>query len=247
MATIRFGGVAADVRGSINGQVYTRSRAGAVVRNRTNPIQPDTPAQAEQRGFLQQAADQYQALQVSELIQWDNTASKSERVNRLGETYIPSGKQVFTESYVNQLRWFTKDAIGADPAGAIATTAAAADANWNLPGISVSNFNITAAAGILTALEFDYTLTGLGGNTGAVVTQATPALPATWRTGSAVTRYMREIQVDDTPTTIDLLASYIARFGAAAVAGQRIWFRAKAANVTTGFTGGWVYDFFTIP
>jgi len=96
MALVRFGNGVSELRGSIAGNVFSRGRAGAIVRNRTTPVNPNTQAQADFRYLFSQTAANYTTLTKSQQEAWTEYAQMlTFWRNRLGEPYTPSGRQVF--------------------------------------------------------------------------------------------------------------------------------------------------------
>lgn len=104
MALIRYGSLVSEIRGSINGATFFRTRSGATVRNRIAPINPNTQLQADIRWAFSQVAKRYATLNSQEKDQWDEYARLiSPPTNRLGEKYSPSGRQVFQYCNMNLL------------------------------------------------------------------------------------------------------------------------------------------------
>jgi hypothetical protein len=95
MALIRFGNGVADIRGSINGTTFSRVRGGAIARNRTVPINPNTPAQIAARLSFQIIVNMWTSLTAAGRAQWNEYAATLLFINRLGETFVPTGRMVF--------------------------------------------------------------------------------------------------------------------------------------------------------
>lgn len=96
MALVRYGNGVSELRGSIAGNVFSRGRSGAIVRNRTTPVNPNTQAQADFRYLFSQTAANYTTLTKSQQEAWTEYAQMlTFWRNRLGEPYTPSGRQVF--------------------------------------------------------------------------------------------------------------------------------------------------------
>lgn len=101
MALILFGGGAADMRGSIAGNTYSRNKAGAYVRNRTKPVNPNTVSQSFNRVRFGAQSSTWTILSPTEQASWNALASGATRLNRLGQPYTPSGRQLYMESANN--------------------------------------------------------------------------------------------------------------------------------------------------
>ena len=86
MALCRFGGGIADMRGSIGGTVFSRTRFGATARNRTTPVDPGTSFQMEVRAIMGQVRDAfYNTLTAAQRTAWTQYANNVSMSNRLGE------------------------------------------------------------------------------------------------------------------------------------------------------------------
>lgn len=96
MALVRYGNGVSEIRGSIAGNVFSRNRAGAIIRNRINPINPQTQAQNDIRYLFSQVANRWTLLTLAQRESWDEFAAKvTYQRNLLGEPYQMSGRQAF--------------------------------------------------------------------------------------------------------------------------------------------------------
>lgn len=94
MALIR-SSLLSDISGSIGGTTYSRARGGAYARNRTVPINPRTALQEANRDLFAATSTFWSSLTSEQLQAWNLTAHAFPLTNRLGETYNPSGRQLF--------------------------------------------------------------------------------------------------------------------------------------------------------
>lgn len=101
MALVLFGNGVADIRGSINGTTFARNKSGAYARNRTTPVNPNTVLQSSNRVRFGQQAAKWTALTNAQQDSWIALAAGATRLNRLGQAYTPSGRQLFLESANN--------------------------------------------------------------------------------------------------------------------------------------------------
>lgn len=97
MATILFGNGVADVRGSINGTVFSRNANGAYARNRTTPINPQTAAQVTQRGRLTSLSSAWRELTDAQRDTWTKATRSYPYTNRLGQTSYYTGPQLYNK------------------------------------------------------------------------------------------------------------------------------------------------------
>lgn len=94
MALIR-SSLLSDISGSIGGTTYSRARGGAYARNRSVPINPKTALQEANRDLFSSISTQWGTLTGPQIDAWNVSAHAYPQLNRLGETYYPSGRQFF--------------------------------------------------------------------------------------------------------------------------------------------------------
>jgi hypothetical protein len=220
MALIKFGGGVAGISGKIGGTVYGRNKAGAYARNWAKPVNPVTLSQAEVRARFQTASAGWSALTKPDRDAWNAAASLIERVNRFGETYIPSGRQYFMEIN-NSVGQAGLAAITAPP---VSTSPPDAPAGLVLTS--------TAAGGVLTVLS----LASTGPNNAGVISLIIEAAPLTVDTKTNVNTQYRQITVEDTGASpYNILAAYTSLFGNIATGGESLRMRVTSLNVETGY------------
>lgn len=95
MALIQFSNLVNDIRGSSGGNVFSRNRSGAYVRNRTTPLNPQTTAQGAARGLFANLAQAWRNLTVEQRAQWSAAVDEYPYLNKLGQTRTYSGQQLF--------------------------------------------------------------------------------------------------------------------------------------------------------
>jgi len=102
MALVRFGNGISEIRGSIAGSTFSRTHAGAVIRNRIKPTNPNTQAQADIRYLFSYIAATFADLSESERKLWREFAEAlTFWKNRLGESYTPTARQVYQYCQTN--------------------------------------------------------------------------------------------------------------------------------------------------
>lgn len=88
-----------QITGSIGGTTYARNRAGYYKRNRTTPINPNTPLQAASRSYMGQAATAWRSLLTqTQRDEWIAYAAATPKLNKLGQTFYWTGAQAFIAS-----------------------------------------------------------------------------------------------------------------------------------------------------
>lgn len=101
MAKVRFGTGIAELRGSVGGSVYSRTHAGAVVRNRIVPVNPNTQAQDDIRSLFAQVAADWTNVDAATKQDWEDFAALVSVSNVFGETYTPTGRQMYQQCNMN--------------------------------------------------------------------------------------------------------------------------------------------------
>lgn len=237
MALVRFGGGVSEMRGSIAGNVFARSRAGSYARNRAVPVNPSTPDQSFVRALLAGATDNFKTLDKTQVDEWNLFAATQTRLNRLGETYTPSGKQLFTEASMNL------QVLGASSSVPDLTKVMA---NPNLPSLDPFELVMNYDAPPAGIQDFDIQNLTSSGGTHLIVQVTQETLP----TISNAKKLFRQLQVSPFASTISLVAAYTAKYPTAAAdptEGNLIHVRARAASDQTGLSSSWVYGVLTIP
>ena len=100
-ALVLFGGGAADIRGSIGGNVFSRNSSGAYIRNRTKPVNPNTTKQNMVRVLFSTVAQHWRNLSEGDRLTWITLAPTFERLNRLGQSIPLTGFQLFQKCNAN--------------------------------------------------------------------------------------------------------------------------------------------------
>lgn len=91
----------ADARGKLNGIVMSRNRAGNYLRNKTTPLNPQTPAQSGVRGAFGALTQRWRTLTQEQRNTWINGASEYPQPDGNGGTYIPSPFNLFMKANQN--------------------------------------------------------------------------------------------------------------------------------------------------
>src|SRR5262245_25927150 len=88
--------ILSQMSGSLYGSVYARNRGGLYARNRTKPVNPNTPEQAAVRAtFAEVAREWVIGLDDDTRAAWNAYAAGTTVINRLGEATHLSGQQMF--------------------------------------------------------------------------------------------------------------------------------------------------------
>ena len=96
MALIKLGGLAQDVRGSLNGTVFSRNRGGAYVRSKVSACQPVSAFSSAARAIFKAVAQYWAAkLTDSQRAAWEAFALLHPYVNVFGDSIQLSGIAMF--------------------------------------------------------------------------------------------------------------------------------------------------------
>jgi hypothetical protein len=216
MGLIKYGIAVADISGKVSGNVFARNRAGSYVRKWAKPTNTPTASQSANRLAFGNVSKDWALLTLVQQAAWTALASTVTRLNRLGEAYTPTGRQIFLES-ANNLR-----VIGDAPL---------TDAPLSLlqPTIDgVPDLEVVQAAGVLD----EFRITGLAAQSGIeYVLEATKAFGNV--KGNFKTDY-RQIKTAASGATIDAKADYIALFGDVVNLGDTISIRLSYIDTVNG-------------
>lgn len=228
MALIKLGMLASDVRGSIGGTTFARNRSGAYARNRTKPVNPATPLQTQSRARFGNQANGWSGLSGEDQSTWEGLAVTTTLLNRLGESYTPTGRQLYLQCNNNLQQ------IGTGPIATAPVDASPPDLN---PEYKI---NVLVDTGVLDSMLGD----GFGdvADVEYIVESVAPSA-GNKQNMSNVYRYIGHYTFDGFS---DLVGDYTAKYGPTAAADQVIFFRVRAINVTTGLVSAAVIYVATI-
>lgn len=105
MATLEFGPLITNARGSIKGTTFSRVISGATARGRPRPPKPNSASQRLQQTSLQLAASLWRTISSAQRGDWTGYASSVTLFNRLGQAFNPTGQQMFVRNLVHQLNY----------------------------------------------------------------------------------------------------------------------------------------------
>lgn len=218
MALILFGGGIADARGSVAGNTYSRNKAGAYLRNRTKPINPNTVLQSANRVRFGMQAAGWTGLSNEKQNGWDALAAGATRLNKLGQVYTPGGRQLYLESSNNM------SLLGLAPL-------ATAPINADIPsGTSATTLIPTSTSGSWDKIEIlgDSVVSGM-----SVIVRATPPNPGPKTNFSNM---YRNVFTGVTAVSYNITAGYEAVYGLDAGAiGSSMSILISLIDTATGF------------
>lgn len=101
MAKIKFGMMMTDARGKLGGQVFSKNRAGAYIRTKVSPSNPQTSYQTKVRSNLAMLSSGWNALTASQISQWNSAVDAWQSTDVFGDIKKPTGKNLFVKLNLN--------------------------------------------------------------------------------------------------------------------------------------------------
>lgn len=95
MAKIKFGMMMTDARGKLGGQVFSKNRAGAYIRTKVTPSNPQTQAQMQSRSLLGTLSVGWNALTDEQRASWNGAVDSWAKTDVFGDIKKPSGKNLY--------------------------------------------------------------------------------------------------------------------------------------------------------
>lgn len=207
MSLIKTGGGVAAISGKTGGTVYGRNKAGAYSRNWAKPVNPGTSRLTDVRSNFAAASAAYATLTLLQINAWAAYASLLTRTNRQGDSYTPSGRQMFMECYNNM------STVGQAPLTSPSSIT-------NVPamtGIGAITLSVTAGAiNVYSILDATYSIPS--GGDGYVIVEAAPFHKVSVRN---VNTGFRQVFIANGPDyPFNIKAGVQAVFGSALQVGQ---------------------------
>lgn len=207
----------ASISGSINGKTYSRTRAGNVIKSRSNPVNPNTSFQSAVRAQFAALSATWRGLTDGQRKSWDAAGETFPAINAIGESYTPSGFQLYMN--LNGNLQAVDAAIISVPPSAAAFVAS-----------SIDTFQVVNTAGVTTEASIDLS-TPVGADNKMLV-ELTGSLSAGVNspgTGAFRKTFVSALNAD----AIDVFAEYVVRFGSASV-GSKVFVKIFNVNTVTG-------------
>ena len=98
---LKFGAIVTDGRGKIGGHVASKNRAGAYLRTKVTPSNPNTVAQAQARGILASLSQGWGQLTDSQRQGWNDAVKEWGTTDIFGDIKKPSGINLFVKLNAN--------------------------------------------------------------------------------------------------------------------------------------------------
>jgi len=101
MAIIKTGSVVGQISGRVGGNVFSRNRGGAYVRNGSIPTRSTTPYAEAAKQRLADWSKAWALLTNVQQLGWKNWAVQNPVINRLGDAITLSGHQAYVQLNIN--------------------------------------------------------------------------------------------------------------------------------------------------
>lgn len=98
---LKFGAIVTDGRGKIGGHVASKNRAGAYLRTKVTPSNPNTVAQMQARSILASLSQRWQTLSESQRSGWNDAVKEWGTTDIFGDIKNPSGINLFVKLNAN--------------------------------------------------------------------------------------------------------------------------------------------------
>lgn len=218
MAKIKLSAIVSEMRGKLNGSVFSKNRGGAYLRTKVTPVNPQSLAQGLVRNTLTNLSQAWRGLTEAERTAWNTAVSNFTGTDIFGDIKTPSGINLYTKLNLNLAN------IGVSP---ISTPPSPTSVGYVDTLLLVAD----ASTGTIAAT---FTSVGLvAGQT--VVVEATPNLSPGKNFVKSEYRVIGTFAGGATsPQAVG--ADYVTKFGAM-TAGQKLFVRLKCVDDTTGIAG----------
>lgn len=206
MAKIKFGMMMTDARGKLGGQVFSKNNAGAYIRTKVTPTNPQSIAQATARALFGAISQAWSTLTASARAGWNNAVADWAKTDVFGDLKNPTGKNLF-QRLNNQAQSAGLPAVLAVPA------------KLEMPSDVVSAVEIAVGAGTITTTDANADATT------QIMLFATPVLTAGTK---FVKNRLRNILnfAGNANVPADNYTAYVAKYGAP-TAGDNVYVAVK--------------------
>ncbi len=226
MALIKLGGLAQDVRGSLNGTTFSRNKGGAYVRSKVSPVQPVSAYSSAARAIFAALSQRWSTVLTSSQRQaWVNFAATHTFVNVFGDAITLNGIAMFMS--VNRAVGQVGGAYIDDP-----------PVTFTVPSVVSSAIAGTITAGVLSALTNATVLSDTLPTGATLYIFATPPLPAGRTPQHSDFRLINPPDNVAIDITDPLLVPYNDRFNTPGLTVDSVvWFRVAVLDPATGAIG----------
>jgi hypothetical protein len=101
MARVKFSALISEMRGKLNGSVFTKNRYGNSLRNKVTPVNRRTSFQATIKTLFTSFNQKWRSLTADQQKAWNAAVEDFKKTNIFGDSYKPSGINLFSELNTN--------------------------------------------------------------------------------------------------------------------------------------------------
>lgn len=226
MALIKLGGLAQDVRGSLNGTTFSRNKGGAYVRTKVSPVQPVSEFSSRARAIFADLSQRWSTtLTQPQRGAWIAFAATHTFVNVFGDAITLSGIAMY-QAVNRQLGQIGKPYLDSPPD------------TFATPSVISATISGTVVAGVLATLINTTVLSGASPASFTLYVFATPPLPPGVTPQQSDFRLINRATYSQIGLTTALLAPYNFRFDTPGLTVTRLlWFRVACLDWATGCLG----------
>jgi hypothetical protein len=214
---VQFGAIIVDGRNKIGGHVLSKNRSGAYMRTKVTPVNPQSPAQQQQRQLIGNISSSWRTLTEAQRDSFTSAAPNFPQPDIFGNPRIPSGISLYTSLNTNL------STIGAS----LISVAPVPEA---IPPLAL---NSLTAVETTAALSLAFT-TDVSFFSGLLKLYATPNIGP--GRSFVKNRYRFIGTVNPATSPANILTLWQAVFGTL-VAGNKIFVKAQLASTNTGQVG----------
>ena len=150
---LKFGAIVTDGRGKIGGHVASKNRAGAYLRTKVTPSNPNTVAQAQARGILASLSQGWGQLTDSQRKGWNEAVKEYGSTDIFGDIKNPSGINLFVKLNSNLVSVGLPQVLDV-PAKSEVPAVIVIDASYSIGADTVSiSFNSALADGFIALVR----------------------------------------------------------------------------------------------
>lgn len=215
---IKWGAIVVDGRNKIGGHVASKNRAGAYLRTKVTPMNPNTTYQVNVRQRLATMSIAWRGLSATARLQWNAAVSAFSKTDIFGDLRNPTGFNLYCRLNINLA------IIGVAPISVPPLPLAVDSLLTMVPT------QVTAGA---TSVAYTATPTPA---LHVLVVDATPPISPGKSFVKSEFRYIGQVAAS-TASPYVATTDYAAKFGGPGVTGQKVFFRAKYIHMTTGQAG----------
>lgn len=215
---LKFGALVVDGRNKIGGHVASKNRAGAYLRTKVTPVNPQTTRQSVVRSLLTSISQAWRGLTQAQRDAWNATVANFKKTDIFGDITNPSGFNLF-QRLNNNIITLGGALISTPPAIASLDQYSAASLTYTV-GTPALSLAFTAVA---------------GGDSGYKVFATPPVSPGKNFVKSEFRLITQGAVIGVSP--LNILAAYTAKFGGVGAVGDKIFVKIVPVGAASGLEG----------